>query len=188
MRVIAGSARGCRLAVPHGVGTRPTADRVREALFSILMSRCLIEGASVLDLCAGTGGLGIEALSRGAAFCSFIEHDRSAMAVLEKNLHTCALDAKASCITADAVKGMKLLARQGRMFDLVFFDPPYQSGLYDCILGDLGSLPILSAGAFLVAECSSRSPLAERFGCLVKIDRRVYGDTALEFFRGISHE
>ena len=186
MRVIAGSARGCRLAAPQGLATRPTADRVKEALFSILNSRCCVEGARILDICAGTGSLGIEALSRGAASCCFIEHDRFMMAILEKNIITCALTAKVECLVLDALKGLQLLARQGKKFDIVFFDPPYLSNLYVFVSDELASLSLLSEDVLLVAECSSRIPLAERFGRLVKYDRRVYGDSALEFFAGES--
>ena len=182
MRVIAGSAGGCRLAAPHGMNTRPTADRVKEALFSILNNRCHVEGATILDVCAGTGSLGIEALSRGAVSCYFIEHDRAVMAILEKNLVTCGVAAKAECVLLDAVKGLQLLSRQGKKFGIVFFDPPYLSNLYTCVFSKLSSLSLLSDEALLVAECSSRVPLAERFGALVKCDRRVYGDSALEFF------
>lgn len=182
MRVIAGSARGVRLAAPDGLQTRPTADRVKEALFSIIASRFAIADARVLDICAGTGSLGIEALSRGAAFCSFIEQDRKVAKILERNLATTAFTAESECIVLDALKGLQLLSRQGKHFDLVFFDPPYAAGLYDAVAQALNTLTLLSDQAVLVMECSSKMPLAERYGILVRNDRRVYGDTALEFF------
>lgn len=184
MRVIAGSARGKRLAAPRGIKTRPTADRVKEALFNILGCRCFFEGARILDICAGTGSLGIEALSRGAAFGCFIEHDRSAMAVLEKNLRTSDCAARSECVMLDAVQGLKLLARQGKIFDIVFFDPPYTSNLYSTVSGILGSLSLMSDTALLAVECSSRITLTDHFGNLIKFDRRVYGDSSLEFFAG----
>jgi 16S rRNA (guanine(966)-N(2))-methyltransferase RsmD len=164
------------------MNTRPTADRVKEALFSILSSRCHVDGANVLDICAGTGSLGIEALSRGAAFCTFIEHDRSVLALLEKNLAACGVAARSDSLLMDAVKGLQLLSRREMKFNIVFFDPPYSSNLYVSISDELRSMTILSDGASLIAECSSRFPLADRFGKLVKCDRRVYGDTALEFY------
>lgn len=184
MRVIAGSARGVRLAAPRGMKTRPTSDRVKEALFNILDSRCQLAGARILDICAGTGSLGIEALSRGAVSCCFIEHDRSVMAVLEKNLAACGVAAKAEQLQVDALKGLQLLSRQKKSFDIVFFDPPYLSGLYSRVPEALCSLSLLSGEAVLIAESSSRLPLADRLGSLVKFDRRVYGDSALEFFAG----
>ena len=182
MRVIAGSARGVRLAAPVGMQTRPTADRVKEALFSIISSRHDFEGAWILDICAGTGGLGIEALSRGAVSCCFIEQDRTVVQVLKQNLTTSGFTGKSECIALDALKGLQQLSRQGKIFDIVFFDPPYASNLYSSIIEALNSLSLLSDEALLVAECSSRTPLAERYGTLVRVDRRVYGDTALEFF------
>lgn len=182
MRVIAGSARGTRLAAPRGVQTRPTADRVREALFSIIRSRCDLDGMHVLDLCAGTGGLGIEALSRGAASCCFVEHDRNALACLRKNLAATHMDEQAQLLEMDAVKALQLLAARKRRFGMIFFDPPYASGLYATVPEAVCNLNLLESGGLFVAECSSRDTLPERAGGLVKIDRRVYGDTALELF------
>ena len=182
MRVIAGSARGVKLAAPPGLQTRPTADRVKEALFSIIASRRDLTGARVLDVCAGTGSLGIEALSRGAACCCFIEQERPVLGILEKNLAKAGLAGRGECLALDAIAGLNRLSRQGKTFDIVFFDPPYSSGLYAAVPEALSSLSLLSDEGLLVAECSARSPLAERYGMLVRVDRRVYGDTALEFF------
>ena len=109
MRVIAGSVRGMKLAVPLGLRTRPTADRVREALFSIITSRRELEQAQVLDICAGTGSLGIEALSRGAGFCCFVEQDRRVLAVLEKNLEVTGFIARSQIIAVDCLKALRLL-------------------------------------------------------------------------------
>ena len=182
MRVIAGSARGVKLTAPAGLQTRPTADRVKEALFSIIASRREFAGARILDICAGTGSLGIEALSRGAASCCFIEQDYRVLAVLEKNLSHAGLAGKADCLVSDALKGLDRLSKQAKTFDIVFLDPPYSSSLYTQVPEALSSLSLLSNGGLLVAECSARTPLAERYDMLVRIDRRVYGDTALEFF------
>jgi 16S rRNA (guanine966-N2)-methyltransferase len=182
MRVIAGSARGLKLTAPAGMQTRPTSDRVKEALFSIIASRRELVGARVLDICAGTGSLGIEALSRGAASCCFIEQGRPVLGMLEKNLVRTGLEAKGECLALDALKGLNTLSQQGKVFDIVFFDPPYSSNLYTLVPEALNALSLLSDEALLVAECSARTPLAERYGMLVRIDRRVYGDTALEFF------
>jgi 16S rRNA (guanine(966)-N(2))-methyltransferase RsmD len=162
--------------------TRPTADRVKEALFSIIASRRDLAGARILDICAGTGSLGIEALSRGAASCCFIEQDRPVLGILEKNLVKTGLVGRGVCLALDAITGLNRLSRQGNTFDIVFLDPPYSSNLYATVPKALSSLPLLSGEALLVAECSARIPLAERYDMLVRIDRRVYGDTALEFF------
>lgn len=182
MRVIAGTARGIRLTAPAGMKTRPTADRVKEALFSIITSRYDLTGMRVLDLCAGSGALGIEALSRGAATACFVEQDRRAAIVIEKNLAACGFGTRSQLLALDALAGLRLLLRRGEAFDLVFFDPPYASGLYPPVLELLGSQPLTADSALVVAECSPRAPLEERYGKLVSDSRRVYGEVALEFF------
>lgn len=182
MRVIAGDARGTRLAAPRGMRTRPTADRVREALFSIILSRFELQGARVLDICAGTGSLGIEALSRGAAYCCFIEPDRNALAALRHNLSAAHCAGRAGIMETDVQRALRQLAAQGERFDIVFFDPPYGSGLYATVPEMLSSLSLLAGEGLFIAECAARAPLPDRLGMLVKDDRRVYGDTALEFY------
>ncbi len=182
MRVIAGTARGTRLAAPRGMATRPTADRVREALFNIIQSRYDLEGATVLDLCAGTGGLGIEALSRGAATCCFVEKDREAQKCLRRNLETTRLTGRALLLEMDLFRALPWLAAQGRRFSLVFFDPPYAAGLYGAVLRELSSRELLEPEGVVIAESSTRTVLPEREGDLVRRDRRIYGDTALEWY------
>lgn len=182
MRVIAGSARGVRLLAPKGVSTRPTSDRVREALFSIITSSFDVKDVRALDICAGTGSLGIEAISRGAASCTFIEHDVSACVSLEKNISTARCPDKTDIIKLDAVKALRLLAGRGRQFEIAFFDPPYASELYIPVLEALAGFSLIVAGGLLVVESSSRNVLADHVGSFVKIDHRVYGDTALELY------
>lgn len=182
MRVIAGSARGTRLTVPRGTHTRPTADRVREALFSIIQSRNTLEGTRVLDICAGTGSLGIEALSRGAASCCFIENDRNALAALKKNLSTVRYDTRADLLEMDALKALNLLAARRAQFDIVFFDPPYASNLYLTVAETLCNRTLLKEEGLLVTESDVRNPLPDQVGMLVKSDHRIYGDTVLDFY------
>ena len=121
MRVIAGSARGRRLTVPEGEGTRPTADRVREATFNALYSLGAIDGARVIDVFAGSGALGIEALSRGAAHCTFVENDRRALEALRTNIDTLGFGDRASVIAGDGPGEL----RRHDDADLVLLDPPY---------------------------------------------------------------
>ncbi|MFA7060579.1 MAG: 16S rRNA (guanine(966)-N(2))-methyltransferase RsmD [Pedobacter sp.] len=182
MRVIAGSARGTRLAAPRGTHTRPTADRVREALFSIIQSRFALESARVLDICAGTGSLGIEALSRGAASCCFIENDRNALVVLNKNLSAVRYDVRADLLELDAIKALNLLAAQRDQFDIVFFDPPYASNLYFVVAETLCNRSLLKVGGLFVTESDVRNPLPDHVGKFVKSDHRIYGDTVLDFY------
>jgi len=182
MRIIAGTCRGKKLTAPPGVTTRPTSDRVKEALFSILTSRIDFTGIRVLDICAGTGSLGIEALSRGAGSCCFIESNISVKAILEKNIRDTGNLERSEILTMDAVKALQHLARCGRRFDLAFFDPPYDSALYSRVPDELDSSELLTPGSILVAECSVRNRLQESYGRLQGCDRRVYGETALELF------
>ncbi|MDD2851673.1 MAG: 16S rRNA (guanine(966)-N(2))-methyltransferase RsmD [Desulfuromonadaceae bacterium] len=182
MRVIAGTCRGKSLLSPPGVSTRPTSDRVKESLFNILANRLDLTGIRVLDICAGTGGLGIEALSRGAGFCCFLEADASAGTILKKNILHTGYGEKAEILMMDALKALHIIARRTIDFGLVLFDPPYASALYHQIPDLLASSRIITPDSVVVIECSARSALPESFGRLSRFDRRVYGDTALEFF------
>ena len=168
MRVVAGEFKGRRLAAPRGARTRPTADRVREALFSMLGD---VGGARVLDLYAGSGALGIEALSRGAATAVFVERDAQAVAAIERNLEP--LDVEASVARADVARW--LTRAEGR-FDLVFCDPPYD--VASRLAGPLAErLPGLTADdARIVTESDKRNPLELPFPLIVE---RSYGDTRI---------
>ena len=168
MRVVAGEFKGRRLAAPRGARTRPTADRVREALFSMLGE---VGGARVLDLYAGSGALGIEALSRGAASAMFVERDAQAVAAIERNLEP--LDVEASVARADVARW--LTRAEGR-FDLVFCDPPYD--VASRLAGPLAErLPGLTADdARIVTESDKRNPLELPFPLIVE---RSYGDTRI---------
>jgi 16S rRNA (guanine966-N2)-methyltransferase len=172
MRVIAGRHGGRRLRAPAGAGTRPTPDRVREALFSILGAR--LEGARVLDLYAGSGALGIEALSRGAASATFVDDAPAALRALQANLDS--LHEEAEVVRADAIRWLRGAGQGARQYDLVLLDPPYRRAP---VLGPaLGAaLPaVLAGGALVVAESDRRAPL--ELGIPVIDDRR-YGDTRI---------
>lgn len=182
MRVIAGSARGTRLVAPRGMLTRPTADRVKEALFSVIESRYELCGVRVLDICAGTGGLGIEALSRGASTCCFVEKNREALKCLRQNLLAAHCAGRATLLEMDLHRALPLLAARGSCYSIIFFDPPYSSELYTPAMTRLSSSGLLSPEGIFVAESSSRVVLPDRVGRLVKDGRRVYGDTALEMY------
>ena len=182
MRVIGGIARGTGLLAPHGMLTRPTADRVKEALFNIIQSHCRLAGLGILDICAGSGALGIEALSRGAASCCFVEKNREAIRCLKRNLSATHMTERACILEMDIFKALTVLKTRGDSFAVVFFDPPYSSDLYAVVAEKLSSAELLAPGGLFVAEASARNALPESIGCLVKNDRRVYGDTALEFY------
>jgi 16S rRNA (guanine966-N2)-methyltransferase len=172
MRVIAGRWGGRRLQAPPGEGTRPTSDRVREALFSVLGAR--VEGARVLDLFAGSGALGIESLSRGAAEATFVDSAPASVRAVRANL--AALGAEAEVRRADARRFLGSASAAARQYDLVFLDPPYR------LVGRLereltAALPaVLAPGAAVVAESDRRAPL--ELG-LPLLDERRYGDTLI---------
>jgi 16S rRNA (guanine966-N2)-methyltransferase len=172
MRVIAGRYRGRRLQAPPGDATRPTSDRVREALFSVLGAR--VDGARVLDLYAGSGALGIEALSRGAAEATFVDSAPAAIRAVRANLE--AIGAEAEVRRADARRFLGSASARGREYDLVFLDPPYR--LTGRLGGELtAALPaVLAPGATVVAESDRRAPL--ELGLPI-LDERRYGDTLI---------
>ena len=148
MRIITGRARGARLKTPKGLLTRPTSDRVKESLFSILGGR--VVGRRVLDLFAGTGSLGLEALSRGAASAVFV--DRATEHVLRENAEHTRLDETARILRGDVFSVLSRLAAEGAVFDLVFCDPPYHKGLWERALTALDASPVLSEGALVIVE------------------------------------
>jgi 16S rRNA (guanine966-N2)-methyltransferase len=172
MRVIAGTYGGRELIAPKGRATRPTSDRVREALFSILGD---MSDLRVLDLFAGSGALGIEALSRGAAQATLVDSARAAVAVIRRNLE--ALGIEAEVVSQPAERFLQGASRDARQYDLVFLDPPYRDA---STLGrELSSalMPILAADARVVAESDRRSPLGLELSLL---DERRYGDTLIQ--------
>jgi 16S rRNA (guanine966-N2)-methyltransferase len=177
MRVIAGTARGIPLIAPEGRDTRPTSDRVRESLFNILGPR--IVGAEFLDLFAGTGANGIEALSRGAARCVFIEHSRAACDCILKNAQ------KARVWDRGALHRTALpeaLARVPGTFDIVVADPPYAYEHYADLLQALLDYDSLAPQALVVIEHERRAELPELVGRLHRTRQTQYGDTVLSFY------
>jgi 16S rRNA (guanine(966)-N(2))-methyltransferase RsmD len=180
MRVIAGRAKGRRLSAPKGRELRPTADRVKEALFNILPHD--LSGKKVLDLFAGTGNLSIEALSRGAEEAVLVDASSEAAEVIGKNLLTLQFAAKSRVLNASVFKTMRMLARRGEKFDLIFIDPPYDKELVGETLKAIAKEELLEESGTAVAEHSVREKVDERYGTLALADQRRYGDTRLSFF------
>lgn len=182
MRIIAGTARGRKLFSPGGGPKnhriRPTSDRAREALFSIIASR--IQDASVLDLFAGTGALGLEALSRGAAWAVFVDSNQNAITLVRKNIAACGFSERSLVIKRDLSKGLSFLDNslppQG--FSLVFLDPPYGEELCGKILFELGRSGIVCDNGLVIAEDTALARLPSSIGPLHLADQRRYGDTA----------
>jgi 16S rRNA (guanine966-N2)-methyltransferase len=177
LRVVAGSVGGRRLVAPRS-GTRPTADRVKEALFAALDADG-VAGASVLDLYAGSGALGIEALSRGAASAVFVDRDRHADAAIRANLATTGFEASATVSRTPVKKFLERTSR-GAAFDLVFLDPPYDvdAGELSITLRALAEPGVVAPGATVVIETSRRSPPQLPEGWSVRWER-AYGDTLI---------
>jgi 16S rRNA (guanine966-N2)-methyltransferase len=174
IRVIAGEYGGRRLTAPPGTSTRPTSDRVREALFSILGGA--VQDARVLDLFAGSGALGIEALSRGAAAATFVDKLPVAVKAVRANLDKLAID-DAEVLQADARSHLRTASQAGRQYDLVFLDPPYRDAeALGRVLAE--ALPgVLAPGALVVSESDRRTPLD--LAPLPLTDERRYGDTLI---------
>jgi 16S rRNA (guanine(966)-N(2))-methyltransferase RsmD len=182
MRVIAGAAKGRRLRAVRGQAVRPTADRVKEALFSMLESRFDLDGAALLDLFAGTGALGIEGLSRGAARAVFVEPDPAARAVLNANLAACGFAQRGRVVPRPARRAIAALAEDARRFDGVFVDPPYGRGLADEALGQLAAAGLVAVGGWVAVEHHVGDALAEAYGALRLTAARRYGKTAVALF------
>lgn len=190
MRIVGGSLRGRRLEAPRGSATRPTSDRVREALASALDARGALAGARVLDLFAGTGALGLEALSRGAGALVAVDSDRAAVACIERNVAALELQARAHVLALDLEGKAGALARALERtgvppFSLVFADPPYAlSARATALLSELHAAEVFAAGAIVAVEHARRSPPQPPagFSSLAAYD---YGDTSVQLWQRI---
>lgn len=191
MRIIGGKARGRRLQSPSikkttknsGQHIRPTADRAREALFNIIGRK--VENAVVLDLYAGTGALGLEALSRSADQAVFIDNSPQAVNIINKNIELCGFSERALVIKRDLTKGLAFLTKQlpGIHFSIVFIDPPYRKGLSTEMLQEVAGSNLLSSEAIVVIEEDAAIELPLQVNDLTLIDRRHYGETGFWLYR-----
>jgi 16S rRNA (guanine966-N2)-methyltransferase len=177
LRVVAGSARGLRLDAPPGAATRPTTDRVREATFNALASLGALEAADVLDLFAGSGALGIEALSRGARAATFVERDEAARAAIRTNLERTGLQDRATVLAVAAERAVADAAAREHTYDLVLLDPPYAFDGWDDLLRGLAAVV---AGGLVVAESDHEVTTLPGW---VAVRQRRYGTTVVGIFR-----
>jgi 16S rRNA (guanine966-N2)-methyltransferase len=183
MRITGGRLRGRRLASIGGASIRPTSDKVREAVFSMVGQD--LTGWVVLDLFAGTGSLGIEAISRGASGAVFVENARDALKVLRRNLGLCSVLGSVTAVVLEWDIRTGIPWRHPMMkgpFDLVFLDPPYREPVRLGVLKDLAASAQLSGGAWIVAESSKKETLPETIGRLKMSDTRTYGDTRIALY------
>ena len=183
MRVIAGKAKGRRLRVPKRIGVRPTSDYLREALFDILGSS--IHGVRFLDLYAGSGAVGIEALSRGGAEVVFLEQDPGCLRILRENLEMAGLGPK-RVVGGDVLRVLPRLIRQGEDFDIIFIDPPYGTGLAGRTLDVVASSNLLRPQGLVIVEHFFKEPLPQVIGKLSRVRVKVHGQTGLSFYERTS--
>jgi 16S rRNA (guanine966-N2)-methyltransferase len=180
MRIIGGELRGKKLAPLRGTAIRPTADRTREAVFNIISAK--VPGANVLDLFAGTGAFGLEALSRGAARAVFVDNAAVALAAIEKNIAACRMQDRSRVIRWDIIRNLNCLGSVSQGFDLVFLDPPYNC---NAVLPTLQNLvqsdALLAPGVTVIVEHAPSETITELPDGLALMDQRKYGKTLVSF-------
>ncbi len=182
MRIVAGSAKGRVLAAPKSDDViRPTADRVRETLFNVLGQRC--DGLTVLDLFAGTGALGLEAVSRGAIKAVLVDRDKEALELCRQNATALKFTDRVEIVPASAIAAIAMLGKKGRVFELVFSDPPYALTAGVSVLEALGQAKVVSEGGVVVIEHGREEPLPQRVGDFTQIDERDFGTAVVTLFR-----
>lgn len=181
LRVISGTAKGHKLKTLKTDKTRPTSDKVKGALFSIIMG--YIQDAVVLDLYAGTGSLGIEALSRGAKEAVFVDKREECIKIIEENLiHTKLLE-KAKIIKGNVLEVLRKLSLEGRKYDLIFLDPPYNKDLITETLKQIATYDLLESQGIIIAEKDIKDEVPEKIGRLYLVGEHKYGDTVLARFK-----
>jgi len=182
MRVIAGEYKSRKLKTLAGLKTRPTSDRLRETIFNVLGAR--VAGSVFADCYAGSGAVGIEALSRGAEWVYFLENNRAATRVIEANLKSLGIEEGFEILPHDAVAGLRHLEQREVRLDTVFLDPPYRAAEeYERALGFLSASSVLAPDAVVVAEHHPKQPLAERYGNLTRFRELRQGSAVLSFYR-----
>ncbi|MGH9789227.1 MAG: 16S rRNA (guanine(966)-N(2))-methyltransferase RsmD [Candidatus Acidiferrales bacterium] len=181
MRIIAGEFKSRRLKTLPGAKTRPTSDKLRETLFNVLGAS--VQGAVFADCYAGSGAVGLEALSRGAEFVYFLENHRPAVRIIEQNLKSLGIAEGYDLLAVDVCAGFRILQERGARLDLVFLDPPYKAAdEYDRALALLGESKLLAPGARVIAEHHPKQPLEERYGALARTRTLRHGDSVLSFY------
>ncbi len=181
LRVISGSAKGLKLQTLEGMGTRPTTDRVKENLFNILSP--YIENSKVLDLFAGSGSLGIEALSRGAESAVFSDQNETCIQIIKNNLEHTKLYPKSEVFLGDAELILKKLSQHNKKFDIIFLDPPYKKNVIPLILQYLEEHNILEEKFIIIAETDIQDELPDNIGCMIVSKKQIYGKTKLTFYK-----
>jgi 16S rRNA (guanine966-N2)-methyltransferase len=180
VRVIGGALKGRKLHPLRGMTIRPTSDYLRESIFNILAGS--VEDAAVLDLFAGTGSLGIEALSRGAATAVFVDNSPQAIKTLIRNVQTCCLEEQSIILKRNVLRGLNFLQSFGYIFDLIFIDPPYDKGCVKRTLQLIDHSGSISDSSAVIVEHSKRELLPVTVNCFILSDQRDYGKTLVSFY------
>ncbi|MBP1961156.1 16S rRNA (guanine(966)-N(2))-methyltransferase RsmD [Paenibacillus aceris] len=181
MRVISGTAKGRSLKAVPGISTRPTTDKVKEAIFSMIGP--YFDGGQVLDLFAGTGGLGIEALSRGMDKAVFIDIEKKSIDTIQHNLQTAGLKDQAEIYRTDAARALKALAKRQQQFQLVFLDPPYKMKVIAELISAMETQAIVDLNSTIVVEHDAKDVLDDVIGGFNQQRRADYGDTAVTIYK-----
>ena len=178
MRIITGIYKGRKLESPVGYEVRPTSDKVKEAVFNLLMND--IWDSVCVDLFAGTGNLGLEALSRGAKRCYFCDNSRQSLELVIKNVKKCGAEDKSVILAGDYSRALGRIREQA---DIFFLDPPYSSGVYEKCLEQIDTLDLLSHEGIIVAEHGTREEMPQRVGRLIRVKERKYGRVMISIYR-----
>lgn len=181
MRIIGGKYRGRKIGFPKSPHIRPTQDRIREALFNVLAPG--ISGVNALDLFAGSGAFGLEALSRGAKNVTFVDNNFKCIRIIKENLRNIDIENRAKILKMDAFRAIKKLSETGNKFDIIFLDPPYYKGLSKKTLISLNQYDILSHTNIIVVEHSKRDTLPYNINNIIFFKQKRFGDTVLSFYR-----
>jgi 16S rRNA (guanine966-N2)-methyltransferase len=187
VRVISGTARGKRLQAPRGMDTRPITDMIKEALFNVIGSS--IKGASLLDLFAGSGSVGIEALSRGARLTIFIDNSNDAIRVIKKNLKNCGFKDGFEVYRNDVFRALEILAKRNARFDYIYVDPPFTvEAIFEPLLKTLDRLPLLAPNGRIIIRTPRRMHLAAELKSLEEYRVNNYGESTLHYYMMIPEE
>ncbi|WZL74798.1 16S rRNA (guanine(966)-N(2))-methyltransferase RsmD [Clostridiaceae bacterium 35-E11] len=180
MRVIAGSLKGRRLKTPKGIETRPTTDRVKESIFSIIHAHII--DSIIIDLFSGTGNLGIEALSRGAEKVFFVDKNKNSIQLIKENIESMGLKSKSEILFCDALKAIKQLASLSHKFDIIFMDPPYSKGLILPCMEAINAEDMLKEDGIILVEHDTKDTLPDNVGRLIKRKEKKYGNTMISIY------
>lgn len=181
MRIIAGKARGLKLITPKNLEIRPTSDRIKESVFNIIQSS--IYDSIIVDIFAGTGNLGIEALSRNAKKVYFIDRNKDSIEIIEQNLAKANFTSQAEVICGDAITGINRLIEKDVQADVIFMDPPYKKGLGVMALEHIANKKLLNSSGIIVVEHDKIENMPEETGVIILFRRKDYGNTSVSFYK-----